>query len=246
VFQQTALLKNCFAIVFRGKKTIICGATTAEEKEVWINDIKTNIERFHNTAEARTEEMQKPGTIGIMPGRSPSPHPSSFSVSSAEVESKSETNSRSTTPIHSSSSSSASTSLPATSSSSSGSLVETAPRKLKVYLNHKLADQRVRIVSLPSGLADVENISKIVVKEFEWKDEKRLVLAYLDEDGDFVEFSPSTLPDHVVASAKALVVARPPACIYDETTFPSYAPVYRAMLEEDSASASASPSISAS
>lgn len=115
-----------------------------------------------------------------------------------------------------------------------------------MYLNHKLADQRVRIVSLPSGLTDVENISKIVVKEFEWKDGNGLTLAYLDEDGDFVEFSPSTLPDHVVTSAKALVVARPPACIYDETAFPSYAPVYRAMVDEDSASASASISISVS
>lgn len=59
-------------------------------------------------------------------------------------------------------------------------------------------------------------------------------IAYLDEEGEFIEIGPSTTLETILSEAKALVIARPPSCAADETAFPAYAPVYKTMIDEDS------------
>lgn len=195
-----------------------------------MEDIKTNSERFNNTTEARTEETQKPGTLGIMPGRSPavSNNNNNSSSSSSSTDSELSTSSSSKVALPSSSLSSNSN------STSRSSSISVEVRRIKVYLNHKKPEQRIRIVPVDQSLGETSNVNKIISKEFEWNDSTGMQIAYLDEEGEFIEIGPSTTLETILSDAKALVVARPPSCAADETAFPAYAPVYKTLIDEDS------------
>ena len=78
-------------------------------------------------------------------------------------------------------------------------------RKVKCYLHKGAANQRIRKVVLNPASSTSELLSTIR-KEFEWEEDRKLTVGYLDDDDDLVEISSSINMDEVCNEAKLLQI----------------------------------------
>lgn len=78
-------------------------------------------------------------------------------------------------------------------------------RKVKCYLNKGAENQRIRKVVLNSASSMAE-LLETIRREFEWEEDRKLTVAYLDEDDDLVEVSNSIDMQEVCSEAKLLQI----------------------------------------
>mmetsp|Transcript_8188 Transcript_8188/g.34398 ORF Transcript_8188/g.34398 Transcript_8188/m.34398 type:complete len:1216 (+) Transcript_8188:36-3683(+) len=78
-------------------------------------------------------------------------------------------------------------------------------RKVKCYLHKGTSNQRIRKVVL-SNVGSIDALLANIRKEFEWADDRKLTVGYLDEDDDLVEISSSISLEEVCSEAKLLEI----------------------------------------
>lgn len=220
--EDGAHLKNCIAIEYRGKKTYIVSANSKEEKDHWMEDIKTQINQYSTNSIQSKEAAQKPGTLGIMPSGVSEKYSRGKQVPNSFSPTKQGQSSASTTTLSASKtsvivervSSSGELENSIASSNSSGTIQLHPNRTIKCYLNKGTAEQRIRKVPLLSWTS-IEQLVTIISKEFEWNLEslEGVLIGYVDTDAELVEISPSTSIEELMREVRALHVIRVPDVI---------------------------------